>query len=359
MNICIVIPTLQRGGAERVAVALANDFVKRGDAVTIITFDNNPPGYQLNEAIKLESVYLGNISSILNVLKRVRLLKKKFINNQPDIILSFFMKTTIYSLLAYLNRAKIIGSERSNPFYQKKSLLYRLLEGLILPKANGFIFLTKEARLYYSKLIQAKSVIIPNGIFIDDLEDRIVKYNDRKLNEICAVGRLHSVKDYPTMLRAFHIFSKTHDNHILKIYGEGPEFNRLSKQVKELKLEDKVKFMGLVKNVSKFTADSGMYILTSRSESWCNALMESLALGIPSVATDCDFGPRTMIQNGVNGLLVPVGDEKSIADAMSKIADDPQLASMLSKNAQKIRQSHNSTRIFDMYYDYIKKVMNS
>lgn len=357
MKICIIIPTLQRGGAERVAAALANYLAKKGNSVTLVTFDNNNPGYQIDKLVSVKNIYLGNDTSILNIYRRILLLRSLLKETKADVVLSFFMKTTMYALLARTKKVRIIGSERSNPFFKKKSKIYKYLEKILLPWADGFIFLTKEAKFYYPQSVQRKSTVIPNGIFIDDIDESIVKFEDRKLNEICAVGRLHPVKDYPTMIRAFSIFSSDYNNYSLKIYGEGSELCNLMKLVKELNLENKVQFMGIVEDVAKYTADSGMYILTSKSESWCNALMESLALGIPCIATDCDFGPRAMIQNGINGILTPVGDANAIADAMSKIANNHKLAQMFSNNALKIRKTHSAEKILDLYNEYIKEIL--
>ncbi len=358
MKICIIIPTLQCGGAERIASSLANDFVRKGISVAIITFDNNEPSYKLDAEIQTISIYMGKKSSIKNLIKRVVNLRKTLKKVKPDIILAFFIKTAIYALIARSRKFKIIGLERSNPYYQTKGFILKLAEKMVLPLADGFVFLTPEAQEYYSPIIQQKSTIIPNGIFIENIVEDIIPFKERKLYEICAIGRLHPVKDYVTMIKAFKIFSDSHPLHILRIFGDGIERKKLESLVNDLNLNEKVIFMGQVENIGEYIYNSGMYILTSLSESWCNALMEALASGIPSIATDCDFGPRAMIKNEINGILVPVGDERAIAKAMCKIADDLHYAKSLSENAVKIRDTHNASRISSAYYNYIEKVLS-
>ena len=82
-----------------------------------------------------------------------------------------------------------------------------------------------------------------------------------------------------------------------------------------------------------------MFLLSSDYEGLSNSMIEALALGAPTISTDCLVGgARMMIENEVNGLLVPVGDEQAIANAMTLIADDKKTATRLSVNGIKIRE---------------------
>ncbi|RDW20754.1 glycosyltransferase [Oceanobacillus chungangensis] len=356
MNISILISSLNRGGAERVAAALANDFYQRGDNITVICLDKAPPSYSLNKNIQFLSVFPGENKRIISMVKRLFLLKKNLRQTQPDVVLCFSMKNVFYALLARPRKSRVIGSERSNPYYANKNMLIKLIEKLFLPLANGYIFLTSEGKEYYSRALQRKSTVIPNGLFAEDIPKKTVPFETRRMNIITAVGRLHPVKDHVTMIKAFKLFQEKHSNYKLKIYGDGIESNKLKKLVQDLGLSESVTFEGIVDNVVEHIADSGMFILTSKSESWGNALMEALSCGIPSISTDCDFGPRAMIENEVNGLLVPVGDVEAIARAMDRIAVNQEFARNLSENALLIRKSHSSTKIANRYYEFIKKI---
>lgn len=357
MNICILISSLNRGGAERVAAALANDFYNRGNNIFVVCLDKSPPSYSLHENIQLLSVSSEGKGRITSIFKRLFSLRKNLKHINPDVILCFSMKNVLYALLTYRKKTKIIGSERTNPYYIKKNILSKFIEKILLPLADGFIFLTKEGRDYYPSAIKQKSTVIPNGLFAEDIPKSIVPFNSRKLNVISAVGRLHPVKDHITLLKAFKLFKLNHPTYKLQIYGGGSEYEKLNNLAKELKIEHSVVFNGIVDNVVQHIADSGMFILSSKSESWGNSLMEALSCGIPSISTDCDFGPRQMIKNGVNGLLVPVENKNALAEAMSKIANNHSFAKDLSKNAILIRESHSAQKVANKYYNFIEKVV--
>ena len=89
-----------------------------------------------------------------------------------------------------------------------------------------------------------------------------------------------------------------------------------------------------------------------------NALMEAMAMGLPCISTDCDGGgARFLIENGVNGLLIPKKDEKALVKAMETVLSNPQLANHLGKEAHKICERLSPARIYGEWEDYIKTIV--
>ena len=229
---------------------------------------------------------------------------------------------------------------------------------LALPRVNGFIFQTERVSLCYSEKLRQIGTVIHNGVFPEILPEKPCKFEDRKHTNICAVGRLSEQKGYDILLQAFADFRKCHPAHHLHIYGEGNLRQTIEQQINQLNLQEAVTLHGSVPNVMFQVQNAGMFVLPSRFEGMPNALMEAMACGLPCIAADCDFGPAELIENGKNGLLVPVEDPTALAEAMSKLADDKTLAQTLSKNAYNIRVTHNGERIAQQYYDYIVSVVN-
>ena len=116
--------------------------------------------------------------------------------------------------------------------------------------------------------------------------------------------------------------------------------------------------MGQVDDILERIKDASVFVLSSVSEGMPNALMEAMALGLPVVATDCPTGgPRQLIQNGENGLLVENQNEAALADAVLKILSDENLSQKLSKNARKITEEYSKEKICAQWSSYILKVI--
>lgn len=139
---------------------------------------------------------------------------------------------------------------------------------------------------------------------------------------IVAVGRLTRQKGFDVLLQAFAKLCRQKPCRLL-ILGEGPLRTQLQRQVQELDLERQVQLPGFEPNPYAFMARADLFVLSSRYEGSPNALKEALALGTPVVATDCNSGPRQILQEGRFGPLVPVDDAQSLARAMQQVLDSP------------------------------------
>ena len=154
------------------------------------------------------------------------------------------------------------------------------------------------------------------------------------------------------MLKAFKLFSDKHDDYTLNIYGEGIEEKAILSLISELDLEGKAFIHGSVSNLEGIYLDSCFMVHSSKSESWCNAILEALSLGVPCIAADCDFGPREMIKHGFNGFLVKIGDYEKMAFFMNELANDQKQLALMSENAYKDAKKFEFENIADKYYSY-------
>lgn len=367
MKLAFFYGNLLRGGAQRVICELANKFSAWGDEVTLLTLDKGVSEYMLDGRVKVmgldvagDSVNkLQSVSRLIKTLGKLRTWERM---ERPEVVLCFSTHLAFQLQLALSGikgRCKIIASERANPAMRKKERL-DALECSYQNQLDGFIFQTREVSYMFSSALREKGTVIHNGIFSSDIPETVTDFYLRDNKEICAVGRLDYQKAYDTMIRAFALFSKEHPEHRLNIYGRGRPGakEKLLDLAKDLGVSDRVVFHGNLPNVLDHIKDAGMFVMTSRFEGMPNALIEAMACGLPCVCTDCDFGPAELIEDGVNGLLVPVDDVKAIAAAMGRIADEPGLAEKLSEAALKIRQTHSREKICREYHDYIEKTVN-
>jgi glycosyltransferase involved in cell wall biosynthesis len=140
-------------------------------------------------------------------------------------------------------------------------------------------------------------------------------YRDGSPPVILGVGSLSPVKDFATLIRAFALVRQDTACRLI-ILGNGDQRSALEGLVQELGVAQDVSMPGFAKNPYAHMAKASLFALSSQRESMSLVLVEALALGLPVVATNCEFGPREILQNGRYGRLAPVGDPRSLADAM-------------------------------------------
>ena len=202
-------------------------------------------------------------------------------------------------------------------------------------------------------------MIIPNAVFADTLPAKVPDLTERRRRAICAAGRLEDVKGFDILLAAFSLFHKEFPEHTLHIYGDGQLKNVLQEIIRVNGLQNHAFLEGYVKDVPAVLCRHTMFVFSSRHEGMPNALIEALACGLPCVATNCDYGPSELIDDGENGLLVPVDDIAGIAGAMGKIASDEIVAVKLAQNALQIRETHSVEKISALFYHYITGIANN
>lgn len=345
---------IQAGGAERVMVNLANDFCRNNYQVILITDVPDKKSYQVEKMVKhhILSNRIKSSNRILKMIERVKILLYLCKREKPDIILSFLTATNYRALIVgNILHIPTVVSVRCDPKMEYKSFLHKILYRLLYPKAKGIVFQTQEEKKYFSKKLQDKAEIIPNPINRDFIRKEICK--DRK-NQISAVGRLSSQKDFPLLIKAFSKISTAYPNLKLVIYGEGELRKELETMIKELKLQDKVQLPGIIQNLHEILYDSRMFILPSKYEGMPNALMEAMVLGLPVIVTNSTGGGvGELIENGVNGILVPVGDEKALVQAMKQILNDEIFSQYIAENARSIGKKFEPSVIYKKWEKYL------
>lgn len=350
MKICFTLSSLAAGGAERVAVSLANHFASKGYEVTLllVSIDHNNSFYEIDS--RVEVVPLLNAKQDKKTLMRVKLLKEKIISIKPDIVISFLPHICIYTYFALKNTSiPFICSERNDP--NQYSFFYKVLLKKSFAKANGVVFQTEDAKKFYSRQLKNKYSIIENPVFLPKVDNVIEKKEKDKL--FVSVGRLTDQKNFNLLIEAFNSFYKEHKDYRLVIYGEGPNRKKLEDLIFKLNLSKCVSLPGTNKEWHKVAINSSAFILSSNYEGMPNCLEEALCLGCKCIATDCPVGGSKVLINDLgNGILVPVYKKESLVSAMNEIIKDGFKKTL--SNYEKYKIDNVAERWLDFINDVLK-----
>lgn len=368
MKILFCIDTMIKGGAERVVANLANYLVANND-IYIVTLKNTEVMYEIKDNVKVikldeeefETVQKAKKKNFLHkVFKNIDRLKKYknvVLNNEIDVIVSFLpMPSYLSAIVGKITKKKLIISVRNDPKIEYSSKINYFLMKKLYKYADKLIFQTQEAKEYFDEEIQRKGIIIPNplnSIYVDSC------YSGERRKEIVCVGRLEEQKNHRLLIRAFSHISKKFPDYKLGIYGEGSLQDELEEIIEQLNLNNKVILHGVSNNIKQDIEDAMLFILTSDYEGMPNALMEAMALGLPVISTDCPCGgPRFLINNKENGILIPVGDEQALIKEIEFLLNNRDEAIKMGKKASKISNILAPTIISKKWEEAISELLN-
>ena len=347
MKIVCVIGGFVFGGAERVMTNLANNLSSRHSVTFIALNSISKPAYEISERVRII-----NGLSYSNKLDAIIKLRNMILESKPDIVLSFITHVNISVLLALIGtKIPVVISERNDPS-KSATALRKILRTILYPRASGIVFQTEEAQKYYSNKIQKNSKVIANPIFVSEANINYRSLN--RNNEIVCVGRLEPQKNYLLMLQAIEKIHNEFPEIKLKIFGEGKERSKLEQYIIEHSLKDYVTLCGQSNNVHVEIRDSRLFVMTSNHEGMPNALMEAMALGLCCVCTDCPVGgPRALISNNVNGLLIKVGDVNELVENIRYVLLNPEIANKMGDNARAILDKLNPDYVYKQWENYL------
>lgn len=393
-EVMFVLPVMHGGGAERVAAQIANEIHSRGIKVTfVLTSDTESQVMRtdLSDDIPLITVQdsLGKEATISKLCYRIKglfssLLCKPFeslgkpvpadfakmslsaeyyreIRKMKEIIsehknatvISFLQPSIPITLLAAKNLPnRIILSERGNPQRLMKKRYGRKFIEKYYQRAYKVVFQTEDARNVYPQNIAEKSVVISNPI----KANLPAPYHGERNTYITTFCRISKQKNLPNLLQAFLIVHQKHPDYQLRIIGDtyNAEGKLVLKELREFikseKLEKNVIFEPFMQNVHEAIIKDCMYVNSSDYEGISNAMLEAMAIGMPVVCTDCPIGgAKATINDGENGLLVPIQNAEALANAMNRVIEDKELADKLSQNASKLRDKLSIEAITNLW----------
>lgn len=360
-KIAFVIASLTHGGAERVVSNLSNGLIDKFEVV-IITFSKSTPFYTIDQRIKVVSCInaIDTPTSIYQSLKLNYKLTKKIYQilktERVDTVIGFITSANILAIIA----AKIHGipsiiSERDNPLAGGLPKFWIIAKKLVYPLAHRVVLQTEGIKKIFAKKIKSeKLTILPNPIAseLTNLRDENVK----KENLILTVGRLDENKNQTEIIKAFGSIGLTKDWKLL-IIGDGHKKQELTDLIHSLNLTDKVEIISKVKRIDKYYNKASIFVFTSKTEGFPNALLEAMHFGLPSISTECNFGPSDLINDGVNGFLVPINQEKILKERLSQLINNPELRLKFSNKAQMTTENYRSEKVIAKWEELINSIL--
>ncbi len=355
MKICFLMDSVNAlGGAQKCTITLANELIKKNN-VTIICTDNIQESkrvyHQIDENIKIVYIKWHNtFNSVLNIWTRLfklinnntnLLLKKKKLltyiyykksnkkikelqkyidDNKFDCIVGVgAIHTMILSLLKKNNNEKFIGWQHSTTeryFRLKGQFLWHqdCIFKDALKNLDNYVVLTDFDKLKIKEYFNFNAIKISNSLSFECS----MNINESRKKIILAVGRYNKVKGYDMLIRAFEIFSKTNQDYILRIVGDGPERNNLQELAIKLNLQEKIQLSGMSNNVIEEYMKADFFALSSLVEGFPMVLLEAMECGLPIVTFDLPCVHE--ILNDQCGYIVEYMNIEALADAMLKLA---------------------------------------
>ena len=340
MKIVFVIPDMPGGGTERVVALLSNEYAKKGHSVSIMLFAGKETAYALDDRIEVISMAGASSGSLRIRMKRLKNMREYLKRPKGCLIYSFSTIGTGFVVLSTVGLSrKMLVSERTDP----NSCDHKPYRNFFYRFAKVLVCQTREAADSFPGYLRRKTMVIPNPV---DSKGLPGVYRGERKKKVVSLGRLEYPKNQELLIEAFEEFHKKFQEYTLHFYGKGTKEGILREMAAEKHLEDAIVFHGFCPDAAGEIVDSAMFVLSSDYEGVSNSMAEAMAMGIPVISTDCPPGGcRAYIENGRNGLLVPVGDAHALADAMKKVAEDRELAEKLSAEGTKIREKYPVEKI--------------
>jgi len=344
-TIAILLTNLHCGGAERVAVNIANELVKRGFSVHVVLMvAEGDLLIDLHPDIRVVDLHRQRLRSVLTPL--VRYLRQ----DRPDAFLACMWPLTVIALWArILSRVhtRIVVVEHTT--WSRAELaesavnrwLIRTTMHLFFPHADAIVAVSQGAAhdlANFARIDPERISVVYNPVVG---EEKSSVGNNLPPDgwwlgthrRILAVGSLVAVKNYGALLDVFAIVSKQLDARLL-ILGEGECRNALERQAVSLQIDEQVFMPGHVRDPYPYYRHADLLVLTSTTEGLSNVIIEALEAGTPVVSTDCPSGPREILLDGQIGSLVPVGDRHAMAAAILEALDSEHDTAALTRRAR-------------------------
>lgn len=346
-KVSFFIPTLNAGGIEANTIRLAKGFIKDGFQVDLLVANSNG---EYKERVSNEvNIIDFKCNKIIKTLpKLIRYIKTE----KPSVLISASEGANIVTSISrfFLRRysTKIIISIRthlSTEYSETNSKMKRffpMISKVFYPKVDGIVTVSRGVAEDVSELLQIplkKISVIYNPIVDDTIEalssekiEHPFFKDSRDYPIILGAGRLTKQKDFETLLYAFKEVRKKMMCKLV-IIGEGEERKRLEALIQELNISDDTDLIGFVQNPYSYMKNADLFVLSSAWEGFGNVIVEAMATGTNIVSTNCPSGPSEILEGGVYGELVDVGDYKNLSEGIIKVLKNPLPHNVLKKRA--------------------------
>ena len=361
------------GGMERVVLNKASWLSEHGWEIMIVTTDQRgrPTFYSFPDAIKLVDLDINysedkekNVfAQTLSFLKKRRLHKKRLtellMKEKADIVDTLYPGESSFIPSIKDGSKKVIELHQNKYFHRQyankglKGMIDRIRELMdvrMVKKFDSFVVLTEEDRGYWENLgnmeVIPNAAIVPEGFVSDCSAKRVI-----------AVGRLDFQKSFDRLIDAWKIVCDNGIDWSLDIYGQGEWKEMLQSKIDAYGIGDSCHLRGTTTNIWQEYASSSMLVMSSHYEGLPMVMIEAMTCGLPAVSFDFKCGPKDVIDNGVNGLIVKDGDIKGLAEAIISLTRDRELLTSMSERAREVKEKYSEEKIMEKWSELYSKLI--
>ena len=367
-----------KGGTDKILVEKANYLVSHGYDVTIVTESQmgKPLSFKLEDKVCHIDMGLdfgkqytqGSFRRFLTYSSLMRQYKsrlKKVVDRQrPDIIISAMGRSL--SLLSKMDYDSVkIGEAhttkthlRSLHLMEQRGGIFKVIAKYMrwkmccyASKLNALVLLTQNDADDWKSVV--KTFVIPNPItFFPKESAELVN------KQVIMVGRYNDAKGYDYLIPSWEIVHQRHPDWILNVYGSGELRGQVTGWIREKHLESSIMMYDPVDNIMEKYLESSICVLSSRYEGFSLVILEAMACGVPVVSFDCPYGPRNIIKNGKDGLLIDYLNYQALADGICKLIENDGLRIQLGVNARKNVLRFSKDSIMEQWEKLFHKLVN-
>lgn len=341
---------------------MANYWAERGEDITLITLSSQSTDwYKLDHRVK--RVGLGALSSsahtsqaIRRNVERIIRLRRALRRAHPDVVISFLDTTNLLTLMASWGLGiPVVVSERNDPREYSIGLAWSVLRSMLYRYADTVVVQSCAIRDWVLRLPGIRAThVIPNPLSPISNGSKQASRPHASTHAIIAMGRLVRQKGFDILIEAFSRCATKHPDWSLVILGEGPERGSLQILAASLGITDRVHLVGQVREPAAILKGADLFVLSSRYEGFPNALVEAMACQLPVVSTDCSSGgPRDIIRDGVDGILVPPKDVMALASAMDRLMMDDGQRQRLGRRAGDVVERFSINTVMKLWDDLL------
>lgn len=377
-SIVFFIGELGAGGAERVLIEILKHLNRNKYKLSLIV--NRPGGFFYDKLPDDVTLIDRSIirKSRYDLFDRIFGLPKIIKRQKADLVMAIMQgagRSLMRSRYLIDRRVKLvvrIGNDPRNQLEKNHHFFWKRLERFetthFISKADSVIAISngiKEALKSKLRLKAGRIDVIYNPVHTENLQ-RMKKEDisgfhvpfDKKYKKLVAIGRLIPEKGYDVMIRVFQNI-RSEIPCKLVIIGDGPLKPVLQKEIHRLNLQEEIILTGFLNNPWSHLHSADLYLSTSRSEGFHLSIVEAMACGVVPLATDCDFGPREIITDRLNGRLVPVGEVEAIASAAIDLLQNTPLRKEMAGHAKKRAQDFDISLIVKKYEEVLDELTDS
>ncbi len=350
MRLLFAIKTMHfaAGGAERVLATLCNGLAARGHDVTLVSFDPGgvQPVYRLADAvdwIRLEIGDAGARSGFGETCRRIGGLRRVLAKQDPHTAVGFMHSSCIPLAIAALGSGiPLVFSEHIVPQYYRDRRFEYFLFQICGSLAARITVISEDFIPLYPRFLASRMRAVPNPLTLLSRKKAAVLGEQGAPKVLLSVGRLVAQKDHETLLRAFAAIAPDHPEWALRIVGAGPLRAELESLARSLGIGERVTMVGTVADIAAEYLGAQLYCVPSRYEGLPLAPAEALSLGLPVVGfADCP-GTDELIEDGINGILVPAGDRVgNLSRALGELMGDGGWRARLAAEGPKVTDRYS------------------